>query len=163
MQKGVISLIFRRQARNTSYKERDKDNIPVVRHEKDVCESPTSEQPNSTRPDAFLFLLDKKSVDAYGGKMANISKNSRLVGWYIRLFCVQQGTEWDAGRNDDGKKVIWSLQYIVRNDARHCVTSGVAIENTQMKFWFTCRAIALVSKPSNFFIASGYFRSFIVC
>ncbi|KAI6111330.1 hypothetical protein F5141DRAFT_1003871, partial [Pisolithus sp. B1] len=47
-------------------------------------------------------------------------------------------------------KVIWSLHHIMRSDPCRRATFGVMTENTKIRFWFTCRAVTLVSKPFNF-------------
>ncbi|KAI6017518.1 hypothetical protein EDC04DRAFT_2943106 [Pisolithus marmoratus] len=54
-------------------------------------------------------------------------------------------------RKDDDKKVIWSLHHIMHSDPCRHATFGVTIENTMMRFWFTCRAVTLVSRSFNFF------------
>ncbi|KAI6016905.1 hypothetical protein BKA83DRAFT_4329397 [Pisolithus microcarpus] len=105
---------------------------------------PTSERSNSTRPDAFLLLREKKSIDDKTDT-SNDSWNDIAVS-----FEFKKGTG-EANRKDDEKKVIWSLHHIMRSDPCRRSTLGVTIEDTQMRFWFTCRAITLVSKPFNFF------------
>ncbi|KAI6040162.1 hypothetical protein EDC04DRAFT_2678916 [Pisolithus marmoratus] len=45
-------------------------------------------------------------------------------------------------RKDDDKKV--SLYHTVHGDPCRRATFGVTIENTMMRFWFTCRAVTLV-------------------
>ncbi|KAI6016909.1 hypothetical protein BKA83DRAFT_4329447 [Pisolithus microcarpus] len=105
---------------------------------------PTSERSNSTRPDAFLLLREKKSIDDKTDT-SNDSWNDIAVS-----FEFKKGTG-EEDRKDDEKKVIWSLHHIMRSDPCRRSTLGVTIEDTQMRFWFTCRAITLVSKPFNFF------------
>ncbi|KAI5984940.1 hypothetical protein EDD15DRAFT_2374621 [Pisolithus albus] len=108
------------------------------------AKSPTSERSNSTRPDAFLLLREKKSIDDKTDT-SNDSWNDIAVS-----FEFKKGTG-EEDREDDEKKVISSLHHIMRSDPCRRSTLGVTIENAQMRFWFTCRAITLVSKPFNFF------------
>ncbi|KAI6140067.1 hypothetical protein EDD17DRAFT_1499893 [Pisolithus thermaeus] len=108
-------------------------------------EAPISERTNSTRPDAYLLLVDKKSVDipedkAHTGKKLPDSWDNITVSF-----------EYKKGNGDtDRKDVIWSLHHIMRGDPCRRATFGVTIENTEMRFWFTCRAVTLVSKSFNF-------------
>lgn len=52
------------------------------------------------------------------------------------------------------KKLIWSLHHIMRSDPCRRSTLGVTIENTQMRLWFSCRSVLVVSKPFNFITVS---------
>ncbi|KAI6110909.1 hypothetical protein EDD16DRAFT_1522009 [Pisolithus croceorrhizus] len=113
-------------------------------------EAPISERTNSTRPDAYLLLVDKKNVDIPEGKMAHTSKKSP-DSWddIVVSFEFKKGNT-DTDRKDDDQKVVWSLHHIMRGDPCRRATFGVTIENTEMRFWFTCRAVTLVSQSFNF-------------
>ncbi|KAI6021147.1 hypothetical protein EDC04DRAFT_2901404 [Pisolithus marmoratus] len=113
-------------------------------------ESPLSERSNATCPDAYLLLLEKKSVDTQNDKK-NHAKNSNPDSWddIAVSFKFKKGNG-NAERKDDDKKVVWSLHHIMRSDPCRRATFGVTIENTSMRLWFTCRAVTLVSKPFNF-------------
>ncbi|KAI5993918.1 hypothetical protein EDD15DRAFT_2166639 [Pisolithus albus] len=50
--------------------------------------------------------------------------------------------------------MIWSL---------HHMAFGVTIENTKMRFWFSCRAIMLMSEPINFITISCHVGTFTIC
>ncbi|KAI6009595.1 hypothetical protein F5J12DRAFT_824420 [Pisolithus orientalis] len=69
-------------------------------------------------------------------------------------IAVSFGLKQDAGVSDDCKddeeKVISALHHIMHGDPCRRATFGVTIDNTQMRFWFTCRAVALMSEPFNF-------------
>ncbi|KAI6032186.1 hypothetical protein BKA83DRAFT_4210425 [Pisolithus microcarpus] len=109
---------------------------------------PTSERSNSTHPDAYLLLREKKSIN----DKTDTSNDSHRDSWndIAVSFEFKKGTgEEDC--EDDDEKVMWSLHHIMRSDPCRRSTFGVTIEDTQMRFWFTCRAITLVSKPFNFF------------
>ncbi|KAI6111282.1 hypothetical protein F5141DRAFT_1113645 [Pisolithus sp. B1] len=112
-------------------------------------EVPISEWTNSTRLDAYLLLVDKKSVDipedkAHTGKKLPDSWDDITIS-----FEYKKGNR-DADRKDDDQKVIWSLHHIMRGDPCCHAMFGVMIENTEMRFWFTCRAVTLMSKSFNF-------------
>ncbi|KAI5993511.1 hypothetical protein EDD15DRAFT_2576181 [Pisolithus albus] len=109
---------------------------------------PTSERSNSTRPDAFLLLREKKSID---DKTDTINDSHRGSWNDIAVsFEFKKGTGEEDCEEDD-EKVISSLHHIMRSDPCRRSTLGVTIEDTQMRFWFTCRAITLVSQPFDFF------------
>ncbi|KAI6106374.1 hypothetical protein EDD16DRAFT_189237 [Pisolithus croceorrhizus] len=78
-------------------------------------------------------------------------------------FEFKKGTRGNSDSKDDDKKVIWSLHHIMRSDPCHRATFGVTIESTEMKFWFTCRAVTIVSKPFNFFAISDHVGPYAVC
>ncbi|KAI5993491.1 hypothetical protein EDD15DRAFT_2548104, partial [Pisolithus albus] len=109
---------------------------------------PTCERSNSTRPDAFLLLREKKSID----DKTDTSNDSHRHSWndIAVSFEFKKGTG-EEDREDDDEKVISSLHHIMRSDPCRRSTLGVTIEDTQMRFWFTCRAITLVSEPFDFF------------
>ncbi|KAI5993508.1 hypothetical protein EDD15DRAFT_899602 [Pisolithus albus] len=109
--------------------------------------SPASERSNSSRPDAYLLLREKKSID----DKTDTSNDFHRHSWndIAVSFEFKKGTG-EEDREDDDKKVISSLHHIMRSDPCRRSTLGVTMENTQMRFWFTCRAITLVSKPFDF-------------
>ncbi|KAI5996896.1 hypothetical protein F5J12DRAFT_725499 [Pisolithus orientalis] len=110
-------------------------------------QSPHSDLPDSSLPDAYLLLLEKKSVDIPGAKK-NSAKNSDHDSWYdIAVSFEFKKSDGTAER----KYVIWGLHHIMRSDPCRRAAFGVTIENTEMRFWFTCRAVTLVSKSFNFF------------
>ncbi|KAI5993925.1 hypothetical protein EDD15DRAFT_2147194, partial [Pisolithus albus] len=107
--------------------------------------SPTSEQSNSTHLAAHLLLLNKKSIDV---QKANTTKNTKPESWddIAVMFEFKKGNSKtqdhkDMSDNYDDWQMIWSL---------HHMAFGVTIENTKMRFWFSCRAIMLMSEPINF-------------
>ncbi|KAI5993507.1 hypothetical protein EDD15DRAFT_899625 [Pisolithus albus] len=117
------------------------------------AKSPTSERSNSTRPDAYLLLREKKSIDDKTDT-SNDSWNDIAVS-----FEFKKGTGEEDCEEDD-EKVISSLHHIMRSDPCRRSTLGVTIEDTQMRFWFTCRAITLVSEPFDFFTEPGHLIHF---
>ncbi|KIK14550.1 hypothetical protein PISMIDRAFT_116830 [Pisolithus microcarpus 441] len=115
--------------------------------------SPLSERCNTIFPDAYLLLVDKKSVDAQGDKKKNTDSDS----WddiVVSFECKKN--EEDTEREDHDKRIVRSLHYIMGRDPCRRATFGITTEDTQMKFWFTCRAATLVSKPFDFFKVSGH-------
>ncbi|KAI6110903.1 hypothetical protein EDD16DRAFT_1809300 [Pisolithus croceorrhizus] len=112
-------------------------------------EAPIPERTNSTIPDAYLLLVKKKSVDipedkAHTGKKLPDSWDNITVSFEYKK------DNGDTDCKDDGQRVIWSLPHIMRGDPCRHATFGVTIENMEMRFWFTCRAVTLVSKSFNF-------------
>ncbi|KAI6046783.1 hypothetical protein EDC04DRAFT_1249500 [Pisolithus marmoratus] len=113
--------------------------------------SPISERFNAILPDAYLLLVDKKSIDAQVNKEDH-AQNSNPDSWddIVVSFELKKGNG-DAERKDNDKQVVWSLYHIMRSDPCRRATFGVTIENTKLRFWFTCRAVTLVSKTFDFF------------
>ncbi|KIN96406.1 hypothetical protein M404DRAFT_246366 [Pisolithus tinctorius Marx 270] len=93
-------------------------------------------------PDAYLLLADKRSLEEDAG----------VDSWHD--IAVSFGLKQDAGVSDDCKddeeKVISALHHIMHGDPCRRATFGVTIDNTQMRFWFTCRAVTFMSEPFNF-------------
>ncbi|KAI5991235.1 hypothetical protein EDD15DRAFT_2142690, partial [Pisolithus albus] len=110
--------------------------------------SPTTEQSNSTCPDAYLLLLDR-SIDGRAHTGKNSSPDSRND--IAISFEFRKGTRGDEDCKDD-RGVTWLLRDVMQISVpcRH-PTLCVTIEDTQMRFWFTWRATTLVTKPFNFF------------
>ncbi|KAI6111273.1 hypothetical protein F5141DRAFT_1214773 [Pisolithus sp. B1] len=114
-------------------------------------EAPISGRTNSTCPSAYLLLVGKKGADVPEDKKAHTSEGLPDSWDDIAVsFEFKKGTEGIADSKDDDQKVIWNLQHIMRSDPCRRATFGVTIENTEMRFWFTCRAVMLVSKSFNF-------------
>ncbi|KAI6098863.1 hypothetical protein EDD16DRAFT_1226423 [Pisolithus croceorrhizus] len=120
-------------------------------------ELPTSERSSSTRPDAYLLLVDKKSVDVAGGNQARASKDSSPDSRddMAVSFEFKEGGGGTDRQADD--RVIWCLNHIMRGDPCRRATFGVTIENTQTRFWFTCRAITLEPEHLIYFFCSLVF------
>ncbi|KAI6140072.1 hypothetical protein EDD17DRAFT_1499862, partial [Pisolithus thermaeus] len=116
--------------------------------------APISGRTNSTCPSAYLLLVGKKGADAPEDKKAHTSEGLPDSWDDIAVsFEFKKGTEGIADSKD---KVIWNLQHIMRSDPCRRATFGVTIENTEMRFWFTCRAVTPVSKSFNFCTVSGH-------
>ncbi|KAI6038241.1 hypothetical protein EDC04DRAFT_3113831 [Pisolithus marmoratus] len=129
-----LSNIFDAVVREASKVANTKTKLRFVSR---PSESPLSERSNATRPDAYLLLVEKKSIDAQLNKK-NHAKNSNPDSW------------------NDIAKIVWSLHHIMRSDPCRRATFGVTIENTSMRFWFTCRAVMLVSESFNFLTVSKH-------
>ncbi|KAI6094395.1 hypothetical protein F5141DRAFT_1224090 [Pisolithus sp. B1] len=111
-----------------------------------------SERSNATRPDTYLLLVDKKSIDAQRGKK-NQAKGSLSDSWDDIVVSFEfKKSAVEAECKDYDKRVIRSLHHIIRSDRCRRATFGIATKNTQMKFWFTCRVATLVSKLFDFFM-----------
>ncbi|KAI5981469.1 hypothetical protein EDC04DRAFT_2916514 [Pisolithus marmoratus] len=102
-------------------------------------ESPLSERSNATRPDAYLLLVKKKSIDAQVNK--DHVKDSNINSWDDIVVSLEfKKGNGNVERKDDDKKIVWSLHHIMRSDPCRRATFGVTLENT----------ITLVSKSFNF-------------
>ncbi|KAF8557267.1 hypothetical protein OG21DRAFT_1520545 [Imleria badia] len=95
--------------------------------------SPSSRRNNSSRPDAYLLMNQRKStpVDPTGGQD---SWDDIAVS-----FEFKKGSS-DADHIDNQQKILWNLHNVMREDPCRRSTFGVTIENTEVRLWFTCRA-----------------------
>ncbi|KAI6144040.1 hypothetical protein BKA82DRAFT_4179732, partial [Pisolithus tinctorius] len=115
-------------------------NTPAtLRFSSQRSHSPLSDHSNATRPGACLLLVGKNSVGSQGAKKNN-AENSGPDSWYdiAVSFEFKKGNR-AAERDDNDTKVISSLHHIMCSDPRRRAT-----------FWFTCRAVMLVSKSFDF-------------
>ncbi|KAF9232353.1 hypothetical protein BU15DRAFT_67549 [Melanogaster broomeanus] len=106
--------------------------------------SPASHRNNSSRPDAYLLLKDNKS------KFISTTDDKDHWEDIAVSFEFKKGSS-EGDRTDNEKKIIWNLHSIMREDLCHHSSFGVTIENTQVRLWFTCRTVTVVSEPFNFF------------
>lgn len=96
-------------------------------------ESPLSERSNATRPDAYLLLVKKKSIDAQVNK--DHVKDSNINSWDDIVVSLEfKKGNGNVERKDDDKKIVWSLHHIMRSDPCRRATFGVTLENTSMRF-----------------------------
>ncbi|KAF9236609.1 hypothetical protein BU15DRAFT_76812 [Melanogaster broomeanus] len=109
-----------------------------------LSKSPASHRNNSSRPDAYLLLKDKKS------KFMSTTDDKDHWDDIAVSFEFKKGSS-EGDRTDDEKKIIWNLHSIMREDPCRRSSFGVTIENTQVRLWFTCRTVTVVSEPFNFF------------
>ncbi|KAI6111315.1 hypothetical protein F5141DRAFT_776336 [Pisolithus sp. B1] len=125
--------------------------------------SPATERTDATYSDAYLLLVDKKSVDTQGGKKIQ-AKHSDSGSWDDIVVSFEfKKSEGDAEGEDCEKRVIQSLHHIMYSDPCRRATFGITTEDAQMKFWFTCRAATLVSKPFDFFMEPEHLIYFCCC
>lgn len=54
----------------------------------------------------------------------------------------------------DDVKILWSMNYCMVEDPQRRFTFGFTIEDTEMRMWFCCREIVLVSEDFNFLTVS---------
>ena len=60
------------------------------------------------------------------------------------------------------EQTLWSLQYIMQEDAERRFVFGFSIENTTMRVWFASRSEVLVSFPFNFVTVSHLCAGFLL-
>ncbi|KAL4074509.1 hypothetical protein V8B97DRAFT_1868896 [Scleroderma yunnanense] len=107
--------------------------------------APTSERTNTSRPDAYLLLVNQKSVGGHAKRSVDCWDDIA-----VSLEFKKRNGESEGERADVSRKLIWSLHHVMRSDPCRRSTLGVTIENTQMRLWFTCRSVLVVSEPFNF-------------
>ncbi|KAF8841825.1 hypothetical protein BDN67DRAFT_1010350 [Paxillus ammoniavirescens] len=104
---------------------------PTVRLVNDLTATPQSARNNSSRPDAYLLMKDKKSVPSA-----------------VSFEFKKENNE--SKRIDNDQKLIWSLHHTMRNDPCRRSAFGVTIEDTKVRLWFTCRSGTVVSEAFDF-------------
>ncbi|KAI6017110.1 hypothetical protein EDC04DRAFT_2576906 [Pisolithus marmoratus] len=103
---------------------------------------PIPEWSDPTLPDAYLLLVNTKSVDSQESNK-NHANNSNPDSWDNIAVSFQF-------KRVTGMRNAKTLHHIMSSDPCRRAIFGVTIDNTEMKFWFTCRAVTLVSKPFDF-------------
>ncbi|KAI0038641.1 hypothetical protein FA95DRAFT_1578083 [Auriscalpium vulgare] len=98
----------------------------------DGNKTPETIVPNTGRPDGGGFLRGEPGVEQYS---------------FLQMFLTLEFKKKDTpkGRIDDGRKIMWAIHHLLRNDARRRFAFGLSIENTAARFWFSDRQSAVVS------------------
>src|ERR1700691_1211453 len=55
------------------------------------------------------------------------------------------------------RKILWSLQHVMRSDVCRRFTFGFTIEDADMRIWFCCRSMVVVTEPFNLITVSPIF------
>ncbi|KAF8493938.1 hypothetical protein F5888DRAFT_1720628 [Russula emetica] len=107
--------------------------------------APTSaERRNESKPDGYLVLKDRNKVMSKDGKKEDIF-------WAdITLSCEYKQKDGRDDLDDDVRKCVWSLQQVMRDDARRRASFGMTIENSTTRVWFCCRSAVVVSEAFDF-------------
>ena len=50
---------------------------------------------------------------------------------------------------------IWSLQHMIQDDLCHQAAFAITIENVDMRLWFCCHSLVIVSEPFNLYVCVG--------
>ncbi|KAL5476495.1 hypothetical protein ACEPAI_3352 [Sanghuangporus weigelae] len=104
---------------------------------------PESERGSTTRPDGFAVVKETEDRNQEG--------NAVVYRWYdIALTCEFKLLDTDAKRDDNVTKIVYSMQHTMTLDLCKRFTFGITIEDTNMRLWFSSRAVMAVSEPSNF-------------
>jgi hypothetical protein len=132
--------------------------------------APSSERSNKTRPDGFFAR--KSTYEDPTPKDAN----APVPLHYWIDIAVSSEYKKGAGADDvhdvsfysimgracavislsmqNTRKVLWSMQHIMRCDPCRRFTFGITVENADMRIWFCCRSTVLVSQSFNFISVS---------
>ncbi|KIJ07933.1 hypothetical protein PAXINDRAFT_139592 [Paxillus involutus ATCC 200175] len=98
---------------------------------------------NSSRPDAYLLMEDKKSVQSQSGDSQDSWDD-------IAVSLEFKKDKSRSERINNDQKLIWSLHHIMHNDPCRRSTFGVTIEDTEVRLWFTCRSVTVVAEAFDF-------------
>ncbi|CUA74096.1 Lon protease [Rhizoctonia solani] len=95
--------------------------------------APRSFRHNTSRPDGFLYLGKEQ-------------KRASDVRWLDVILPMEvKKVDNKENRIDDGVKVAWSMQHLMRIDARRRFVLGLTCENTKLRLWYNDRCDIVVS------------------
>ncbi|KAF9245899.1 hypothetical protein BU15DRAFT_70959 [Melanogaster broomeanus] len=120
-----------------------------------VVEAIVNEVQKSTQRNATLKMISKPSVAPQSGRHNSARPDAYLLmdGVNRRSATLRSSSDKGAseiGQRDNDQNIIWSLHHIMRNDPCRRATFGITIENVNIRVWFTCRSMTLVSESFNF-------------
>ncbi|KAH7904218.1 hypothetical protein BJ138DRAFT_1019438, partial [Hygrophoropsis aurantiaca] len=119
---------------------------PTLEFRRNPTVPPQCTRTNTSRPDAYMLVLNKKSVDDPTKPPVDLR-----VSWDDIAVSLEYKKKHGADdRDDNDEKIIWSLHHVMRSDPCRRATFGVTIEDTRTRFWFTCRSATIVSEEFNF-------------
>lgn len=97
----------------------------------------SSTRDNPSRPDSYGILYGREK--------------STPAQWID--IAVPAEFKKDSGQkaeNDNGKKILWSMYHIMREDPTRRFVYGFTIQDTKMRLWFVNRSDTFVSRNFNF-------------
>ncbi|GJE95074.1 hypothetical protein PsYK624_112530 [Phanerochaete sordida] len=109
--------------------------------------SKNRKEPSKSKPDAYALLLT----------------HANPITW-CDVAIPAEFKEKDAtdDRLDNYEKILWSMCYIMQEDARRRFVFGFTIENVSMRLWFLSRSEVLVSEAFNFMTEREVLVDFIL-
>ncbi|KAH7912084.1 hypothetical protein BJ138DRAFT_1112622 [Hygrophoropsis aurantiaca] len=122
---------------------------PTLEFRRNPTVPTSSTRTNTSRPDAYMLLVNKKSV-ADPTKSAAVASVDPRVSWDdIAVSFEYKKQNGHHDRDYNNVKITWSLHNVMRSDPCRRATFGVTIEDTQTRFWFTCCSETIVSEAFN--------------
>ncbi|KIM42727.1 hypothetical protein M413DRAFT_26731 [Hebeloma cylindrosporum] len=100
----------------------------------------------TSKPDGYGLL----SPHAVASSMSSDCTINLGPDDWFRIAWAEEYKKKEEKLDDDVQKVVWSMQQIMRYDARRRFTFGVTIENTTTRVWFCNRQTVLVSEAFDF-------------
>ncbi|KAF8969579.1 hypothetical protein BDZ97DRAFT_1794033 [Flammula alnicola] len=106
--------------------------------------------PDTSRPDGYGYLQGDQAISLQMIASKTCTKWDS-EGWFDIAYAGEYKKYDDVNeRNDNVEKVLWSMQQIMRIDARRRFTFGLTTENTTTRVWFCSRQTVIVSQPFDF-------------
>ncbi|KAF8878678.1 hypothetical protein CPB84DRAFT_1793973 [Gymnopilus junonius] len=125
-----------------------------------------SSKSTKSKPDGWCALVPNHELRT--DEVRRISKARKLRSKrreeWLNVTRVDEYKRQDNEhtRQDNVEKVCWSLHQIMSVDPRRRFAFGVTVENTQMRIWFCCRQVVLVSERFDFLRDHGKFIHVVV-
>ncbi|GJE95037.1 hypothetical protein PsYK624_112160 [Phanerochaete sordida] len=109
--------------------------------------SKNRKEPSKSKPDAYALLL----------------AHANPILWCDMAIPAEfKKTDATDDRLDNYEKILWSMCYIMQEDARRRFVFGFTIENVSMRLWFLSRSEVLVSEAFNFMTEREVLVDFIL-
>ncbi|EKM53007.1 uncharacterized protein PHACADRAFT_124468 [Phanerochaete carnosa HHB-10118-sp] len=123
---------------------------PTVRFKCRLTSPPkSSDRSNTSKPDAY-------------GIRSEAPRNGRAEWVDIAVPGEFKTAEGESKTHDNRVKVLWSLNHIMREDARRRFVIGFTIEGDRMRLWFASRSEVVASWPFNFIMNPRRFVEFLL-
>ncbi|KAF8576249.1 hypothetical protein K439DRAFT_1664701 [Ramaria rubella] len=132
---------------------------PVLEFFDNPNRAPTSSRANETRPDSYFVRAGSNCPDA----PRTSRSRAPLHHWNdIALSAEYKKGVTPADKDDNVRKIIWSMHHIMRSDPCRRFTCGITVEDTQMRIWFACRTKVYVTTSFNFIQAHEKLVRFVI-
>ncbi|KAI5114952.1 hypothetical protein M0805_000808, partial [Coniferiporia weirii] len=103
--------------------------------------TPDSEGNRPSGPRGYMIL--KEAED-------RVTTGSQRHRHDIALTLEIEKYDFDERRNDNVRKQLCSLQHAMNSDPCRRFVFGITVENTNMRLWFSSRAVIMVTEAFNF-------------
>ncbi|KAF5381250.1 hypothetical protein D9757_007908 [Collybiopsis confluens] len=108
---------------------------------------PSSERASKAQPDASFYL-------AHLAKALKTEPKTAVYSWYNSASPGEFKKDLESSvtkRNENVSKIVKGLQFIMSVDPCRRFSFGWTMQNRDLRIWFACRGVVLVTKPVDVF------------